>query len=615
MKIALISMPFASLYRPPIGLSILKSIVEEQGHAAKVFPLNIRFGESVGIDNYNSFIGARDVVSDCIPFDAFFGEWLFSRLLFDVTPHDSDTYFSWLQSEGLLKSPERFRELADNVLSTAAQFISEGVEAILEFNPAVIGFTCTFQQVIPSLCLARAIKESASAIPILFGGASCTGEMGRTLLREFAQIDGVCIGEGETAFLSWLLSHTASRTEPIEGFILRGSSGEIFDGGDLEPFRDVDRIPSPNYSDFFDGLREEIRKNVRLQYEASRGCWWGEKLHCTFCGQNASGMKYGAKRPDKVHSEINALSKRYGIRTIEFCDNILDMGYFKTLLPALKSRWPPLRLFFEIKSNLNREQVKLLEEAGGYEVQPGIESLSSETLKLMRKGVSGAQNIALLKWMKLYGVRTYWNILGGFPGESIEPYAWMKHIIPIISHFEPPQAVGAIRIDRFSPYHNQPDAFSIKSLEPYQGYKFIYPGATEEFLKGVAYHFEMGGVNRATPHRHLIELAETCDQWNSAHTSEADLRLSQRDGQFIVLDSRPLMTSREISLTRKAAVALMHFDKPRQWNSVKYLEKREHWEDVDQMFDNNFLIREGDWVVSVVLIDDNLMAMYREKSL
>lgn len=31
-----------------------------------------------------------------------------------------------------------------------------------------------------------------------------------------------------------------------------------------------------------------------LLYEASLGCWWGEKHHCTFCGLNGTTMKFRA---------------------------------------------------------------------------------------------------------------------------------------------------------------------------------------------------------------------------------------------------------------------------------------------------------------------------------
>ena len=40
----------------------------------------------------------------------------------------------------------------------------------------------------------------------------------------------------------------------------------------------------------------------------------------------------------------------------------------------------------------------------------------------MKKGVSGLQNIQLLKWCKEIGVEPLWNFLLGFPGESPDDY-------------------------------------------------------------------------------------------------------------------------------------------------------------------------------------------------
>ncbi len=69
-------------------------------------------------------------------------------------------------------------------------------------------------------------------------------------------------------------------------------------------------------------------------------------------------------------------------------DNILPHEYFKTLLPELKRRQLGVTLFYEIKANLKREQVELLRDAGVAALQPGIESLSTPVLRLMRKGTT-----------------------------------------------------------------------------------------------------------------------------------------------------------------------------------------------------------------------------------
>jgi hypothetical protein len=81
-----------------------------------------------------------------------------------------------------------------------------------------------------------------------------------------------------------------------------------------------------------------------------------------------------------VLAEIHELEDRYGVSDFEAVDNILDMGYHKTLLPEAGRRHGTRRIFYEIKANVSRAQVAALVDAGIMWVQPGIESLHSEVL-------------------------------------------------------------------------------------------------------------------------------------------------------------------------------------------------------------------------------------------
>src|SRR5262249_37819581 len=127
---------------------------------------------------------------------------------------------------------------------------------------------------------------------------------------------------------------------------------------------------------------------IWLPYESSRGCWWGEKHHCTFCGLNAQTMKYREKSPDRVINDLNKLLKTHPTRRVCMVDNIMPHTYFRTLIPRLGSEIPDLHMFYEQKANLSLGQVTALKDAGILEVQPGIEALSSSLLKSMDKGVS-----------------------------------------------------------------------------------------------------------------------------------------------------------------------------------------------------------------------------------
>src|SRR5205807_1753573 len=99
-------------------------------------------------------------------------------------------------------------------------------------------------------------------------------------------------------------------------------------------------------------------------------------------------------------------------------DNILDMAYLGSLLPRLAGAGLDLGLHWEIKANLRRSQLQVLADAGVVAVQPGIESLSGQVLRLMDKGVTGCLNVRALRDAASCGLGVVWNYLYGFPGEN-----------------------------------------------------------------------------------------------------------------------------------------------------------------------------------------------------
>ena len=101
-------------------------------------------------------------------------------------------------------------------------------------------------------------------------------------------------------------------------------------------------------------------------------------------------------------------------------DNILDFRYFDTLIPRLAGSPLKLDLFYALKANLRKDQLRALRDAGISKIQPGIESLSDDVLRRMRKGETALQNIQLLKWCRELGLKTAWNLIWWFPGEPAE---------------------------------------------------------------------------------------------------------------------------------------------------------------------------------------------------
>jgi hypothetical protein len=146
--------------------------------------------------------------------------------------------------------------------------------------------------------------------------------------------------------------------------------------------------------------------------------------------------------------------------------------------------------------------------------QPGLESLSSHVLRLMRKGVRAAQNVNLLRWSAHYGVNVIWNILWGFPGERAQDYRDQAALIPHLVHLQPPAAASRISFERFSPFHADRSSFPVSRLEIPASLAFIYPDRVSH--ERVAYYFEhrfVGELPEATYQPVAAAVQEWRQQW------------------------------------------------------------------------------------------------------
>ena len=150
----------------------------------------------------------------------------------------------------------------------------------------------------------------------------------------------------------------------------------------------MDEIPMPTYDDYFarlveSPLRAELWPEVAILFESSRGCWWGAKAHCTFCGLNGNSMMFRSKSAARVAAEIVELAARYKVLDFVAVDDIIDLGHVRDLLPLLASQEIDLTLFYETKANLTKNQLWAFKRAGVTAIQPGIESLSTPILRSM----------------------------------------------------------------------------------------------------------------------------------------------------------------------------------------------------------------------------------------
>ena len=484
-RVALVNMPFSYSKYPSIQLGTLSALLKSKGIPVDCHHLNVRFAHKIGVPLYEMICEKR----------ALFGEWLFSYLLFRDNPKRAEypRVFKPVFEQIARESGQSISFFEDMSTRTAPQFLTWAMTAIDWGQYSLVGFTSTFDQNVASMTLAKLIKDLYPHVKIVFGGANYDGEMGMEYFRAFSFIDYVVVGEGEEVFPR-LVRHV------LEGQPERVPDGVIFREQDriqFTPnpalFADFAKTGPPDYDDYYHLLAElgDAAQGLDriLLYEGSRGCWWGEKHHCTFCGLNAQSMKFRAKSPDQAAREMTALSSRYDTTRFRLVDNIIDMKYVENLFGLFASAHCDLDVFIETKSNLQKSQIRTLAVGGVKCMQPGLESLSLPQLKAMDKGVTPMQNIVCLKWSGYYRVAVSWNILLGFPGETNDDYRRQIDLLPSLFHLQAPEATGKFWLQRFSPYFTRPHEYGVRITGPGTAYEYVYDAARLDLLK-VAYDFE-----------------------------------------------------------------------------------------------------------------------------
>lgn len=571
LDVRLVNMPFGQLGSPSLALTQLKRVSEEAMGSdlhVTVEYLNHAFGEVIGAEDYQR-------ISLEEPFlQSGFGDWLFRRIAFPNAADNTEAYvrrYGAIIGEALVHDLAPGARLGSDRLRQAllAEIDRRGLD-----RADVVGFTSTFAQTVPSLALARLLRERNPRQIILMGGANCEGVMGQALAHHTEDLDYIFSGPALISFpeaLKGALSQDLSRIAAIDGVIrCRPAPGEAptrppaLYGRDLS----IDVEIPLDYEDFlasFHRFRGQIEP--RLFFETSRGCWWGQRAHCTFCGLNGASMAYRAMPASMARKLIIDLMDRYGgeVREFDCVDNIMAKDYVDEVFVDLPTP-PGVSIFYETKADLQDADVRALSASGVDRIQPGIESLITSTLKLMRKGTTAFQNIRLLKSCIAHGVTPAWNLLVGFPGEPDDTFELYQKIVPDLWHLIPPSGVFPVRFDRFSPYHSNPADYDL-DLVPADFYGYVYPYA-EGSLNDIAYYFQNSNIfasyyvpmfDGLEPVSKLI--SQWHERWLSPGRFKPLLELTLENGCAQILDTRA-GDERRVLLSEMAGRAIDHLVEP-----------------------------------------------------
>lgn len=568
----LVSLPWTTLTEPSLGLSILKAVLAEAGIPCVVRHLNIEMLRFIRPVTYYALANVFAL-----------NDFLFSAILDpEVTPRQRRILREktlQLASYGTIDLTERggvdglIRDLLHLRAKTIPGWLEEAADAVVSDGATLVGFTCMFDQTIASLALAKLVKERAPDRLIAFGGYAVREPTGSALLKAYPWVDAVSAGEGENVVVPLAMASVGHALEDVPGILHRDRNGDVRLAPPV-PRMPMDASPTPDFGDFFRDIADLSRLHgvhipvERLPLENSRGCWWGAKHHCIFCGIHDDDMHYRAKSAEIVLRDMDALKARHGINAFRFSDYILPHRYYQTLLPELARHGRPYRLTSEMKANVTAEKFALLADAGFEEVQPGIESFSSTVLRAIDKGVSAARNVHTLLLARRHRVLAHYNILYGFPFDEPSDYAEMVAMLPRLRHLDPPSTRLEVQVTRHAPLQADPARFGLPVPVYEPSYDLVFSARhladSGLNLDEVCYYYMRPFENAPRLSRLYREIDRLVDAWKAErHQREVVLWYEQTDGGLSVFDGRT-MPSKTYSLSQVEAEVLLACEAPQK---------------------------------------------------
>ncbi len=586
--VLLVTMPWAPIGIPSLPLGLLGARLRADGVAAAASHANLRFASLLGVQTYERIV--HDIAL------RFVSEWLFNRGLFpgdDSHPESDRERLELLLDRtrhGFPAAPSGYgagnarpgepldEAFADELLhirdSLVPRFIEQEALRDEVRQSDLIGFTCTFHQTLPSLALARRIKELYPHKPVVFGGFCFSGEMGPGYMMAFPWIDCCVQGEGEELItpLVRALSRGERRVLSALPGVCWRRDGQLVVNPGRTPSLSLDEHYLPDYSDYFDQARRCRQQGCEIPlegvaYETSRGCWWGKgERRCRFCGLDRENLPHRVKSAGRIQRDIETLASTHGVLRFHLTDTLLPRAVLRDALAPLRRLDCDFTFICELRATLPKSQIRDLALSGARYVQFGVESFNTELLKLMGKGTTALQNIQALKWCAEHGIQVHYNLLWGVPGERPEQYRKMNALLPLLFHLAPPRyPPSPILFVRNSVYLTDPERYGLRSARPFGEYALLYPGLDPESF---AYYFDCETDKGVDPER-VRATAELVLTWRERHRSGRPPLLGYRKGPgFVEITDRRAAGTRTIRLDGLIADIFLYCDRIRSSRQI-----------------------------------------------
>jgi radical SAM superfamily enzyme YgiQ (UPF0313 family) len=287
----------------------------------------------------------------------------------------------------------------------------------------VFGVTCMTGFQIGRMLEAAAIaKHANSRIKVVCGGWHPTLMPEQTLGH--ALIDFIVCGQGPWSFkalVECIRKNELPDKVPGVGY---KKDGRLLIN-ERPPIENINNFPPLPYQllDHYEDFLAETSFAKRAAYIlTSQGC----PSNCNFCTEAAFHHRHWTARPvDWVIAMIKDFKEKYNIDGVIVADsnfyvNEKRVAEFCRAMIPLGLKWGGTSSRSDQLARYSDETWDLMQASGLHDIFLGVESASNETLKVMNKGNTIENTLAVLPKAKQHGIRIQCAFVIGVPGVDIQ---------------------------------------------------------------------------------------------------------------------------------------------------------------------------------------------------
>lgn len=299
------------------------------------------------------------------------------------------------------------------------------MEKILAFEPDIVGFsvfTANFTQAVESVDRVRCHPKLKDAL-VLIGGPHVYTFREQTLNDIAADI--AVYGEAEADLIEMLEYYDGKRPslDAVNGIFYRTEDG-IVKTEETHTSRSLDHFGFPDWDQFdfslYKNMPGQVRRYPMTSMVTSRGC----PYKCNFCFQAGRfADKYRRYSPEVVVAEIQRLQAEYGIKEIQFWDDIffINKKWVESFCRLVQQKKLDLSWSGYARVDLvTPELLRMARDSGCWNIFYGFEVGTQDMLDFLDKRATLEDAVNACRWTKEAGIIVRGSFMVGLPNETPE---------------------------------------------------------------------------------------------------------------------------------------------------------------------------------------------------